>query len=478
MHLYTDCLFCGHWPCLDSCLGNPEMNPTFIPSVFSDCLTVEMQLLWLARRVRELQQSIDDGETGDLTALLERVETVETGLNGLTTTVGSQSIVLADLKTAVADLKTQVQSIPAGPKGDKGDKGDPGTPGAKGDPGADGAPGPRGAKGEPGVDGAQGPKGDPGENGLPGATGPAGPVGPKGERGDTGPAGADGAPGAPGAEGPAGADGADGVQGPAGPPGDTGPAGPGGETGRSAYEEAVLLGFEGDEGEWLASMKGEPGPAGPKGDTGPAGATGPAGSKGDTGAAGPQGPKGDPGAAGAPGPKGDPGAAGATGPIGPKGDKGDKGDPGTPGGSINPYTATTGPFYPPNFGLTVPAISNVTAVNGSSTPAVTLSGAEVYGIDGVAGTLYVTLNVAAPATSGTHTITGRINVGVTSGGITAAPLMCAYLAKTSLTRYGRFELKSVSGNSNVAYVEFTGTMSITGAGTLVLRIPLNVVPMP
>ena len=80
--------------------------------------------------------------------------------------------------------------------------------------------------------------------------------------------------------------------------------------GKSAYEIAVLHGFEGTEAEWLASLKGE------------------------TGATGPQGEKGD---------KGDTGATGATGPQGEKGDKGDKGDQGNTGSSVDyPYELVNG----------------------------------------------------------------------------------------------------------------------------------------
>lgn len=44
--------------------------------------------------------------------------------------------------------------------------------------------------------------------------------------------------------------------------------------GQSAYEVAVRNGFEGNEEEWLASLKGDPGPQGPQGEIGAAGADG------------------------------------------------------------------------------------------------------------------------------------------------------------------------------------------------------------
>ena len=65
--------------------------------------------------------------------------------------------------------------------------------------------------------------------------------------------------------------------------------------GYSAYEVAVLEGFEGTEEEWLASLKGEQGetgPQGPKGETGPQGEAGPQGPRGETG---PQGETGNSG---------------------------------------------------------------------------------------------------------------------------------------------------------------------------------------
>ena len=95
------------------------------------------------------------------------------------------------------------------------------------------------------------------------------------------------------------------------------------DNGKSAYEIAVMNGFEGTEEEWLASLKGEAGVQGEKGDKGDTGAQGEKGDKGDTGALGEKGDKGD---AGAQGPKGDKGETGAQGPQGEKGDKGDPGD--------------------------------------------------------------------------------------------------------------------------------------------------------
>lgn len=85
----------------------------------------------------------------------------------------------------------------------RGEKGDPGEPGAQGERGEKGDPGERGERGERGAQGEQGLQGIQGERGLRGL---------QGERGN------------PGADG------------------------------LSAYELAVENGFEGTEGEWLASL--------------------------------------------------------------------------------------------------------------------------------------------------------------------------------------------------------------------------------
>lgn len=62
--------------------------------------------------------------------------------------------------------------------------------------------------------------------------------------------------------------------------------------GYSAYDAAVLNGFEGTEEEWLASLKGE------KGDVGPQGIQGPRGEQGPQGIQGEKGDKGDTGSSG------------------------------------------------------------------------------------------------------------------------------------------------------------------------------------
>lgn len=98
--------------------------------------------------------------------------------------------------------------------------------------------------------------------------------------------------------------------------------------GESAYEIAVNNGFEGNEQEWLASLRGPQGEAFTYDDftaeqlknlTGPQGPRGLQGERGIRGETGEQGPRGATGATGPAGPRGE------RGPQGPKGDTGDAG---------------------------------------------------------------------------------------------------------------------------------------------------------
>lgn len=102
----------------------------------------------------------------------------------------------------------------------------------------------KGERGEKGEDGAAGAKGDTGERGIPG------------ERG---------ADGLPGAKGDTGDKGADGLQGPIGPQGLQGERG---RDGKSAYEIAIANGYDGNESQWLASLKGRDGSPGRDGRNG------------------------------------------------------------------------------------------------------------------------------------------------------------------------------------------------------------------
>lgn len=128
-----------------------------------------------------------------------------------------------------------------------------------------------------------------------------------------------------------------GIQGPTGPAGATGPQG---APGISAYQEAVGLGFEGNEADWLASLIGPQGPQGPQGAQGLQGATGPAGPQGETGAAGLQGVQGETGPQGVQGVQGPAGPTGATGPQGPAGPQGATGPQGPQGAAGESWAET------------------------------------------------------------------------------------------------------------------------------------------
>lgn len=133
--------------------------------------------------------------------------------------------------------------------------------------------------------------------------------------------------------------------------------------GYSAYNIAVMEGYEGTIDEWLASLVGPKGDKGDKGDPGLNGEQGPRGYTGETGATGPKGDKGDKGETGngiyavvlradytlaiyftdgsvynTPSIRGREGAVGPVGPVGPQGEtgaKGDKGDTGDAGTGIS-----------------------------------------------------------------------------------------------------------------------------------------------
>lgn len=87
--------------------------------------------------------------------------------------------------------------------------------------------------------------------------------------------------------------------------------------GKSAYDIAVMNGYEGTVDEWLESMRG---PQGEQGETGP---QGPQGEKGNDGTKGDKGDKGDKGNTGAKGDKGDPGKDGENGKDGKDGKDGE-----------------------------------------------------------------------------------------------------------------------------------------------------------
>ena len=126
--------------------------------------------------------------------------------------------------------------------------------------------------------------------------------------------------------------------------------------GYSAYNIAVMEGYEGTVDEWLESLKGEKGDKGDQGDPGPQGEKGDTGLPGLDGETGPKGDKGDKGDTGngiyavvlradytlsiyftdgsvysTPSIRGREGAVGPAGPIGPQGETGQKGDKGDTG---------------------------------------------------------------------------------------------------------------------------------------------------
>ena len=133
--------------------------------------------------------------------------------------------------------------------------------------------------------------------------------------------------------------------------------------GYSAYNIAVMEGYEGTVDEWLESLKGEKGDKGDQGNPGLDGAQGPRGYTGETGPRGDKGDKGDKGDTGngiyavvlradytlsiyftdgsvynTPSIRGREGAVGPAGPVGPQGEtgaKGDKGDTGDAGTGIS-----------------------------------------------------------------------------------------------------------------------------------------------
>lgn len=161
-----------------------------------------------------------------------------------------------------------------GERGERGEDGAIGPIGPTGERGADGLPGARGERGEQGQIGPVGPQGPIGPTGPKGADGAAGAKGDKGDTGERGPIGPQGLQGLTGPQGQRGEPGQQGLQGIQGPKGDTGPKGADGpqglqgergRDGKSAYEIAVAHGYDGDEDEWVYSLKGSDGPPGGKG---------------------------------------------------------------------------------------------------------------------------------------------------------------------------------------------------------------------
>jgi hypothetical protein len=186
---------------------------------------------------------------------------------------------------------------PQGIQGEQGDIGPEGPQGIQGEQGIQGDAGPEGPQGVQGEQGIQGPEGPQGIQGVEGEQGPQGIQGPQGETGPQGQQGIQGEQGVKGEDGFIGADGAD---------------------GKSAYEVAVIDGFEGTEAQWLSSLvgpQGDQGIEGPQGPEGPQGIEGAQGIQGEQGIQGPQGDQGIQGVAGEQGVQGEVGPTGVSGGI-------------------------------------------------------------------------------------------------------------------------------------------------------------------
>lgn len=327
-----------------------------IPETFEECLTYEMQILYLKRYIDEIAEGgIPSADLTDIWdaihALEDEVEKVdpdkiEQEIKGIketiqslkddkqdtltfddTPTLGSQNPVTSD------GIRKAIDAGGGGGGGstvsvDVGETvtGDPGTNANVENTGTAqnvvlkftiprGEKGEKGEQGERGETGATGAKGDPGE---PGERGPAGERGPEGPQGAEGPRGEQGLPGEKGEKGDPGEQGPAGERGPEGPQGDPGesatvtvgetvtgePGTPAKVENTGTAQNAILKftiprGDKGERGETGATgAKGDPGEPGQPGERGPEGPQGPAGERGEQGPAGEN---------GAPGAKGDPG---------------------------------------------------------------------------------------------------------------------------------------------------------------------------
>lgn len=347
-----------------------------IPETFEECLTYEMQILYLKRYIDEIAESgipsadltdiwdaihalEDEMEKVDPDKFEQEIKAINESIQSLkddkqdtltfddTPTLGSQNPVTSDgIRKAIdagggggggSTVSVEVGETVTGEPGTNADVENTGT-----------AQNvvlkftiPRGENGDPGEPGERGPAGERGPEGPQGERGPEGPEGPRGEQGLPGEKGEKGDPG---------------EQGPAG---ERGPEGPQGEPGESA---TVTVG---------ETVTGEPGtpakventgtaqnailkftiPKGEKGDPGGGGGgstvtvevgetvTGEPGTSANVENTGTDEnvvlkftiPRGETGPAGAKGEQGEPGQPGERGPEGPEGQQGPKGDPGQEG---------------------------------------------------------------------------------------------------------------------------------------------------
>ena len=356
-----------------------------IPETFEECLTYEMQILYLKRYIDEIAEG--GIPSADLTEIWEAIHALEDEIEKIdpdkfeqeihaineaiqslkddkqdtltfddTPTLGSQNPVTSDgIRKAIdagggggggSTVSIDVGETVTGEPGTNADVENTGTPqnvvlkftiprGEKGEKGEQGERGETGAKGDPGEPGERGPAGERGPEGPQGERGPEGPEGPRGEQGLPG---EKGEKGDPGEQGPAGENGAPGAKGEPGESatitvGETVTAEPGtpAKVENTGTAQNAILKFTIPKGE-----KGEPGSGGggstvsvDVGET----ITGEPGTNANVENTGDDQnvvlkftiPKGDPGE------PGQPGERGPEGPQGPKGDPGQEGPQGERG---------------------------------------------------------------------------------------------------------------------------------------------------
>lgn len=318
-----------------------------IPETFEECLTYEMQILYLKRYIDEIAEG--GIPSADLSEIWEAIHTLEDEVEKIDPDKIEQEI--SDLKDKIESLENATVTVGETITGEPGSNAsveNTGTPqnvvlkftiprGEKGEKGE------QGERGEPGATGAKGDPGEPGERGPAGERGPEGPQGAEGPQGPVGPAGENGAPGAKGDPGNSatvavgetvtGEPGTDakvenvGTEQnavlkftiPRGEKGDPGTGGGGGTSTVSVNVGETITGEPGTDANVentgddqnvvlkFTIPRGEKGEQGERGEAGAPGAKGDPGNPGAQGERGPEGPAGEAGAPGAPGAKGDPG---------------------------------------------------------------------------------------------------------------------------------------------------------------------------
>ena len=370
-----------------------------IPETFEECLTYEMQILYLKRYIDEIAEGgipsadltdiwdaihalEDEVEKVDPDKIEQEIHAINESIQSLkddkqdtltfdtTPTLGSQNPVTSDgIRKAIdagggggggstvsVDVGETVTGEPGTnanventgteqnvvlkftiPRGEKGEKGEQGEPGAKGDPGEPGERGPAGERGPEGPQGAEGPEGPEGPQGAPGERGPAGENGEPGAKGDPGEA--------------ATVTVGETVTGEPGTPA---------KVENTGTAQNAILKFTIPKGE-----KGDPGTGGGGGSTVSVDVgetvTGEPGTdanventgddqnvvlkftipRGDKGEQGEKGEPGEPGAKGDPGDPGEPGERGPAGERGPEGPAGERGEQGPAGQKGDPGTSAT-----------------------------------------------------------------------------------------------------------------------------------------